>query len=267
MVGGKPRGILHTTEGTRMSSGAPYYHIGFKDSAAGITIVQWRPFGKASRALRNLRGGVQTNRQGDFCVNAVVIGYARNAANWSNELLVALRTFMLWCDNSLGVPMNVSPKAGGGSECYGYTSPCRMTKTEWVGFGGWAGHQNVPENTHWDPGKVNWNYLMTGDGAPPPPPPPQSDWTKELIMALPTLKKYDGYKSYNKAHLQPDVKNLQGLNLANGFKDNKSVDPEFACDGYFGPGTEASVEGFQRSAGLTPDGVVGRNTWTKLLGE
>lgn len=266
MVGGPSRGVLHTTETTSMSSGSPYYHIGFKETPGGIEIVQWRPFSKASRALRNLSGGVQTNRQGKYCVNAVVIDYARNSAGWSNQLLHALNTFMEWCNEELGVALDASPKAGGGSECYGYTSPCRMSKSEWTGFHGWCGHQNVPENTHWDPGKANWNALMNGvDDVVTPPPP--LDWTKELIMALPTLEIGDGFTSTGKAHLRQNVRNAQGLLMANGFKDEKSVDPVAAADGFFGPGTKASTEGFQKSVNILSDGVIGPVTWTKLLGE
>lgn len=40
--------------------------------------------------------------------------------------------------------------------------------------------------------------------------------------------------------------------------------PYVELDGIFGPGTRAAVEAFQRSEGLTPDGVVGRNTWNAL---
>lgn len=39
-----------------------------------------------------------------------------------------------------------------------------------------------------------------------------------------------------------------------------------AVDGIFGSGTEAAVKAFQRAMGLTADGIVGVNTWTKLLG-
>ena len=41
--------------------------------------------------------------------------------------------------------------------------------------------------------------------------------------------------------------------------------PTPAIDGVFGQGTRDAVEAFQRSAGLNPDGVVGRDTWNALI--
>jgi putative chitinase len=54
-----------------------------------------------------------------------------------------------------------------------------------------------------------------------------------------------------------DVVTLQRLLKARGF------DPG-APDGDFGPGTEAAVIAFQKSEGLTPDGIVGPQTLNKL---
>ena len=38
-----------------------------------------------------------------------------------------------------------------------------------------------------------------------------------------------------------------------------------AVDGSFGPNTEAAVKAFQRSSGLAADGIVGPQTWSRLV--
>ena len=45
---------------------------------------------------------------------------------------------------------------------------------------------------------------------------------------------------------------------------NESV-PVITVDGIFGPKTKAAVLAFQRYYGLTQDGIVGRNTWARIL--
>ena len=42
--------------------------------------------------------------------------------------------------------------------------------------------------------------------------------------------------------------------------------PKYGADGSFGAETENAVKAFQRDKGLSDDGIVGKNTWTKLLG-
>ncbi|BAY42851.1 peptidoglycan-binding domain 1 [Scytonema sp. HK-05] len=55
-----------------------------------------------------------------------------------------------------------------------------------------------------------------------------------------------------------DVKRLQEYLNAHGY--------HIAADGIFGAKTEAAVQDFQRSHGLTPDGIVGHNTWAAIEG-
>jgi peptidoglycan hydrolase-like protein with peptidoglycan-binding domain len=41
--------------------------------------------------------------------------------------------------------------------------------------------------------------------------------------------------------------------------------PAVAADGIFGTGTRGAVMAFQRQFGLSPDGIVGQQTWERLM--
>lgn len=74
---------------------------------------------------------------------------------------------------------------------------------------------------------------------------------KNTLAGCPTLRK--GAKG-------GITKLMQKRLVALGYSCGKS-----GADGVFGNGTQAAVRAFQGAKGLAPDGVVGRNTWKKLL--
>lgn len=101
-------------------------------------------------------------------------------------------------------------------------------------------------------------YFDGGDATPAKPSVPSADWTERLMMTLPTVKRDMRGR---------DVGRVQGLLHANGYDSS-------AIDNIFGPKTERDVKNFQEShttrnsvSNGTGDGIVGRYTWTDLLGE
>lgn len=58
-----------------------------------------------------------------------------------------------------------------------------------------------------------------------------------------------------------NVKALQLLLIGRGFSCGSA-----GADSSFGSGTESAVRTYQSKKGLTVDGIVGKKTWTKLLG-
>ena len=103
------------------------------------------------------------------------------------------------------------------------------------------------------------------DGTPPPPPP--TDWTKELMMALPTLRQGDGFKAQN-PKLRNDVRRIQANIAIDGIKAANTFNPTTGKpDGLFGKGTNSAVIEFQGKHGLMKDGIVGEKTWTASMGQ
>lgn len=160
MVGGSPRGVIHTTEVAVETSAAPFYHISFFEITPGVvSIVQWRSFGVASLALVNGPDPMQTNRQGDVCVNAVIVGNAADSPNLSDAMIEAIGDFVRWCADELKIPIE-GPADWCGSEGYGTDGDCRFSISEWETWSGWCGHQHVPDdNSHWDPGELPWDRI------------------------------------------------------------------------------------------------------------
>lgn len=102
----------------------------------------------------------------------------------------------------------------------------------------------------WYRSKADQHASLWSSNPSKPSTPPQ-DWTKKIIMALPTLNIGDEGQS---------VRRLQGLLIAAGSYDSK-------VDGSFGSNTERAVRREQQQANIKVDGVVGPQTWSKLLGQ
>lgn len=158
--GYSPRGVLHTTEGSSVQGAVSAYSNAnsWPHFTIGPTgkVYQHLSIGVAARALKNLSGGVETNRA--KAIQIEIVGFAAKPNEHSKEQLDGLRSLMRWIETNAGVKPKEPSKAF--ATQYGQTG-LRFTNAEWTAFDGWCGHCHVPENTHWDPGAINLNYLLT----------------------------------------------------------------------------------------------------------
>lgn len=156
--------VLHTTETRTVpgyQSGAVAPHLTF--APASRQWYQHTELTTAARALRNEAGGAQTNR--DSALQVEIVCYSAKATaeqvgglwvgNLTKEALDDVRALIEWT----GVPLEWP-----GHQALSYAEAnkvgFRLTQAEWDKYAGVVGHQHVPENDHWDPGALDWAYLM-----------------------------------------------------------------------------------------------------------
>ena len=172
--GGPFRGVIHTTEFKDYTPSTQSYYGKFDPphftmvlgNSDQVTFYQHFPITVAARALENRPGGVETNRR-----SAIQIEIAWKAAEIDQlpeAMVERLWDWMRWVEDQTGVDSSVYPQFYG-QEASGVHSVARMTFDEWNAFNGWCGHQHVPENSHWDPGKLDIGRLLriTRPGTPP----------------------------------------------------------------------------------------------------
>jgi hypothetical protein len=165
-----PKGCLHTTE----TSGKPSYngwsvnpHIDVTPIPnVGVTGRQFIPLNYASFALRHTEAQA-TNT--DDVVQIELIGTCSSTGPgyyWpdaDDAVLKDLYTKVIKpCSDALGIPIRALEFAS-------RDLATRLTNNQFDVYSGWLGHEHVPQNTHWDPGKFPWNRMMQIQLAKPKP--------------------------------------------------------------------------------------------------
>lgn len=101
------------------------------------------------------------------------------------------------------------------------------------------------------PKKGHTVVVISGGAVASPQKPQNSNTGGTVMIELSVLKK---------GNRNEQVRNLQRLLLARGYNLGR-----YGADGDFGDKTLAAVKAFQKNKGLAVDGIVGKNTWSKLL--
>lgn len=177
-TGGPKRLVLHTTEGWSLESAESAYQA--KTIAPHFTACfatrRWAQHidtASSASAMANLSGGVQTNRDG--AVQIEIVGFAAYTQDMSDDDLRWLGGIVREICEREGIDVNryktfVGTEAGTIATT---TAKQRMPFAEWESFNGVCGHQHVPENHHWDPGRFPYQRMLdltnTGDEDVPMP--------------------------------------------------------------------------------------------------
>jgi hypothetical protein len=168
-----PVGVMHTTEGGWASAmsvfkqhDAPTFLVGSR------RIAQLVPLGTMAAALENASGGVETNRWARAQIE--VVGYSKDKpysfdAGTTDALASLLATLKL----EVGIPLTRPYPDTMPAKPWASKSFKRRHDGHWGKTAGWYGHDEVPENSHWDPGALLWAplLLLATQRLPKPPKP------------------------------------------------------------------------------------------------
>lgn len=156
-TGGGHKVVLHTTEGStiagcyeavKAANVAPHFALNPRTGA----LHQYIPLNRAGRALAH-PSGPETNRAN--AIQIELVGFASQTQDWPDGYLNRIGKLCLWIERHFDVPRRT------GVEFVGGGATPHMTGQGFVDYAGYCGHQHVPGNDHWDPGKFRINYLLT----------------------------------------------------------------------------------------------------------
>ena len=176
-------GVMHTTEGSFESAlsvfrqhYAPNFLVG-KDRNSKVRIVQLVPLGTMAAALENPPGGVETNRWARAQIE--VVGFSKPVPwMFDPDTMDAVACLMFALKDVADIPLSRPFPETMPALPWATVSFPRRHADKWGKVGGWYGHVEVPENSHWDPGYLKWDSLLTAARAkqhplPAPQPAPK----------------------------------------------------------------------------------------------
>lgn len=152
--GGPWKIVLHTTEGSTAAGAIATYRqrgIWPHFTVDGTTIYQHIDTDVAASAVLNRAGGVETNRLS--AVQIEMVGFASRAKE--RPVLESTARLGRWLEDTHRIP-----RRWPAGHPQGQAGPHNRSMALWVRESGWYGHSQVPENSHWDPGRLSPAELL-----------------------------------------------------------------------------------------------------------
>jgi hypothetical protein len=210
------------------------------------TFAQFYPANSRSKSVVDLAGGTRTNRAGKVVIQieALFFPYCRVDgkvyAKLSDTPCKGWEQLQDWV-HSWGVA-NAWPMG----RPVDFTS--HRSESVWETQGGWYGHQQVPENTHQDPG--SWPAFVSATPAKPSAP-------------KPVYEPFPGAAFFTAGRKSPIIAAMHKRLVAEGCNQYRSS----ANADVWGSGDKASYAAWQRKLGYSgsaADGIPGKTSWDKL---
>lgn len=208
-------------------------------------IAQFFPATSRSKSVVNLPGGVETNREGDVCIQIETVFFPHCRAGGKTYATVrdtpteGLADIMAWL-RSWNVPDHWPMGAP--------TWSAHRDAHTWDTTGGHYGHSQVPENDHTDPGPMPDLFADAPAPKPTPAPAPKPQ------PAVPA------FAGRNLAY-RPSQPLMRGSDVTAWQVQMRKRGWTITADGVYGEQSARVCRAFQAEKHLAEDGIVGRITW------
>jgi hypothetical protein len=154
-------GVMHTTEVSFAEAlkifktqNAPHFLVG-----AG-RIIQFAPLGIMAHTLEHKKGTVETNRWARVQIE-VAASSKRDLWQPDEATFDALASLAAYVEEAADVPLTRPwPDLLDKQQNWDTPSNPRRAQNLWGKQAGWFGHVEVPGNSHWDPGSLNYTALF-----------------------------------------------------------------------------------------------------------
>ncbi|SDP78468.1 hypothetical protein SAMN04487981_14038 [Streptomyces sp. cf386] len=270
--------VLHTTEGPTLpgyggGSSAPNLTAVPDLAAKKLKWYQHFDIETSSRALVNLRGGVETNTMNVCQVELVGTCDPKTHAKWKaagqahiywpdapDWALQGVARFLAWMHEEHGVPLSGPKTWPAYPTSYGAGGQ-RLTGAQWSDFKGVCGHMHVPENVHGDPGAIDFARIVKYAKADLDV---DDDTPETTTPAKPKVPAFPGRKYFAAGASNAYVLQLGKQLVKRGFGDHYKVGPSRT----WGEADRLNVRDFQKSRKELrgdADGNPGPLTWRLLF--
>lgn len=158
-----PIAVIHTTEGYSLPNyvnGTPTMDVGPYQKDGDPVLRQLIPFGYIGTALKNLSGGIETNRRVLMQLEQVAFS-SRDLWLPPKKMVILVASLAEWLEDEFGIQQKypydpAQIKTG----TWATSSNPWRNSGKFASVSGWHPHAAVPENDHWDCGAEDIEEIL-----------------------------------------------------------------------------------------------------------